>query len=69
MATVNLKTAGDALVTNATAMAAQSGASLTAANLIAIGHMLAIMDNEKGLGMPPLLKLTATDLAQLTTTN
>lgn len=68
MAAITLATAGAALVTNATAMAAQSSGSITAAQLIAVGNALKIMDNEKGLGMSPLLKLTPTDLAQLTTT-
>ncbi len=65
MAVVTLKTAGAGLVANATNMAAQSGGTVTADQLQAIGRLLAVMDDDKVLA--PLLKLSATDKGNIST--
>lgn len=64
MAAITLKTAGDALVANAASVA--SAASITEAQAAAIGRLLLVMSDDHLLA--PLLKLSATDQGNITTT-
>ena len=65
MAVITLKAAGALIVTNAAAAA--SSATITTAQMTAIGNLLQLMDQDKNLA--PLLKLSATDQLNLSTTS
>lgn len=65
MAVVTLKAVGALMVTNAAAAAA--AITCTEAQAAAIGRLLQVMDNDKNLA--PLLKLSATDQANISTTS
>lgn len=63
MAKVTVKDLADALVANAANVATQ--ASLTTANITAIGHLLQIMAERRADILPAMHYLSDTDSAQL----